>query len=473
MDNVSIPCVLLLLILVTEGTSMLENKKGAVTKCPLPDSIDNGYFEIHREETTVTKLTAEDDNNIDNTFHFYRALYHCHDGYSLVDTTELLCQNGGGWRGTLPSCKAIECPPLAPPSDPRLRMTCSDGGRYGSECVFECTIGYQLDGPPMIACEGGATTEGVWSGPLPLCKLTDQPITSLLTCTVLTLPDNAETLTCTDGNNWGSECDFRCQPGYAVVGKQPLRCDSNGRDVSSDGRWDHDTPRCQAITCDELPLPGNAERIQCTDGTNFGSTCAVECRVGYKLVGDLLLTCIDMQDGSTTTRGMWDGTVPRCRAPVTSIFAQSEGGDNGGMAGIEINGINYSRSNEGFNVAVIRSGTDDVITTRDYDVAGNATQKSEMLQFLSEQVEDGDVIIMAVSGNAAVSFVEDGGSEVMKGLGVGSHERCPLNIGFRESWCLITQKSADGETLPDWFNCNWESRDNGRVVATAEIPLVY
>lgn len=52
-----------------------------------------------------------------------------------------------------------------------------------------------------------------------------------------------------------------------------------------------------------------------------------------------------------------------------------------------------------------------------------------MLQFLSEQVEVGDVIIMAVSGNAAVSFVDDGGSQVMKGLGVGSHERCPLNIG--------------------------------------------
>jgi len=266
---------------------------------------------------------------------------------------------------------------------------------------------------------------------------------------------------------------YKCDDGF-VLSNSIINSDL----VCQNGEWIGSKPTCRehaAITCAELTIPRNAERMQCTDGDNLGSTCAFECRLGYKMVGDLLMTCRE-SSASGISVGVWDGIPPLCRDPLTSIYVQSAGEDSGSFAGIEINGINRSENKNGFNIAVIRHETDEIVV-RHFDVSNNAAKKSEMMSFLSDDVGLNDVVIMSVSGNAEVSFLDDErDAKVMKNLGVGSHERCPLNIGYRESWCMITQKlvgdEKEGTKLPAWFTCDHESRYNGRIVVTADISLL-
>lgn len=92
-----------------------------------------------------------------------RVTYECFEGFGLVGTNYVMCQNDGSWSAK-PSCQAAICDAVTSVSDGSLNVTVVTGsGRdYGSVVSFQCMPGYHLtSGGPVITC----LSNGTWSGP--------------------------------------------------------------------------------------------------------------------------------------------------------------------------------------------------------------------------------------------------------------------------------------------------------------------
>ena len=64
----------------------------------------------------------------------------------------------------------------------------------------------------------------------------------LAVCKELTPPDQAD-MDCSDGNSFGSECEFTCNVGYTRVGSDFSVCTQTS---DSEGvAWSHPVPACQ------------------------------------------------------------------------------------------------------------------------------------------------------------------------------------------------------------------------------------
>jgi len=59
-------------------------------------------------------------------------------------------------------------------------------------------------------------------------------------CEILPAPENAD-LDCTDGNSFGSECEFVCNLGYTRVGVETFSCIETSQGV----HWSHSIPICE------------------------------------------------------------------------------------------------------------------------------------------------------------------------------------------------------------------------------------
>ena len=62
------------------------------------------------------------------------------------------------------------------------------------------------------------------------------------------------------------------------------------------------------ITCPILPIPQNGRIVECTDSTNFQSTCTFQCMEGFAVVGNSSLLC----DADATSIGKWNHMPPTC-----------------------------------------------------------------------------------------------------------------------------------------------------------------
>ncbi|XP_050389149.2 sushi, von Willebrand factor type A, EGF and pentraxin domain-containing protein 1 [Patella vulgata] len=99
---------------------------------------------------------------------------------------------------------------------PRVYQTvsCPDGYRYGSECIFGCDSEMSLSEDPKTTCHktgrAGRPAYGVWSfgSSQPSCEIT-------ASCPPLTSPDNGA-IAC---DNWygGKVCQLQCQNGYDLA----------------------------------------------------------------------------------------------------------------------------------------------------------------------------------------------------------------------------------------------------------------
>jgi len=74
---------------------------------------------------------------------------------------------------------------------------------------------------------------------------------AIVTCPLLVLPPNGESISCTDENNFGSVCTVECQPGYQVIGPAILTCIAPDS-LDEEGVYDHAVPSCIAADCNAL-----------------------------------------------------------------------------------------------------------------------------------------------------------------------------------------------------------------------------
>ncbi|XP_035509971.1 P-selectin-like [Morone saxatilis] len=101
----------------------------------------------------------------------------CDEGFVLNGTASTECNSMGMWSADIPSCLAVECPPLSRPDNGNL--SCSGGNQtFNSTCQFKCNASFLMIGSPVVTCG----VNRVWSGPRPYCASYKQALMAVVGC---------------------------------------------------------------------------------------------------------------------------------------------------------------------------------------------------------------------------------------------------------------------------------------------------
>ncbi|XP_066299942.1 uncharacterized protein, partial [Branchiostoma lanceolatum] len=164
-----------------------------------------------------------------------QAAFQCNDGFHLIGSAEVTCQQNGQWSSTPPKCQVVTCPSpgLLVNGDVRVPHPIT----VHSAAAFRCNQGFDLVGLPVITCG----EDGRWSGPPPVCTAT--------LCPILNAPVDGEMLP-PEENIYGSMARFRCRLGFDMVGQETITC-------LTSGKWSAPEPTCNdvneclnKVTCD-------------------------------------------------------------------------------------------------------------------------------------------------------------------------------------------------------------------------------
>uniref|UniRef100_A0A2I2YF15 p-selectin n=1 Tax=Gorilla gorilla gorilla TaxID=9595 RepID=A0A2I2YF15_GORGO len=217
--------------------------------------------------------------------------FHCTDGYEVNGPSKLECLASGIWTNKPPQCLAAQCPPLKIPE--RGNMTCLHSAKafqHQSSCSFSCEEGFALVGPEVVQC----TASGGWTAPAPVCKA--------ISCEPLESPVHGS-MDCSPSLRafqYDTNCSFRCAEGFMLRGADIVRCDNLGQ-------WTAPAPVCQALQCQDLPVPNEA-RVNCSHpfgAFRYQSVCSFTCNEGLLLVGASVLQCL--------ATGNWNSVPPECQ----------------------------------------------------------------------------------------------------------------------------------------------------------------
>lgn len=286
--------------------------------CPTPEIIRNGNF-------TLTGSVFGS-----------RVEYFCLPGYRLTSESIRVCQPDGTWSSNPPSCVADECPLPLPVQNGRFSFK---DRSLGSVVLYECNIGYNLNGSSFRRCDHTLT----WSGSEPICASMscpepddilngDKNVSGLLYNSVVTYQCDAgynltgsSQRTCTSSAAWSGiaprciqiVCDtpsrvisngrshgnsstynsvitYECDPGYNLNGASRRQC-------LVSGKWDNEIPICEVVHCPRPHLPNG---IFSGFQTEFSSKVTFQCRSGFVLFGASERTCLES--------GFWSGSNPVC-----------------------------------------------------------------------------------------------------------------------------------------------------------------
>ncbi|EFN89876.1 Locomotion-related protein Hikaru genki [Harpegnathos saltator] len=164
----------------------------------------------------------------------------------------------------------------------------------GHSAVFECPIGYKLEGASGITCQ----YNGKWSADVPRCEEIE--------CPLINIPDNV--LLIEHNNTFGGKAVFTCMWGHKLSGSQSIRCES-------DGRWNGSMPTCLEITCPVPETPRSGRIVEQTRYPNkkqyrnriykVGALMRFACLPGHQLIGEASIIC--------TENGTWSHRPPVCK----------------------------------------------------------------------------------------------------------------------------------------------------------------
>lgn len=169
----------------------------------------------------------------------------------------------------------------------------NDMKEIGSTCHFSCLEGYILIGNRQATCKQ-VNGQAYFFPETPFCK------PSVCNPAMNSIANGG--VSCTDGKNIRSVCQFHCANGYALEGPSSIYCGSNGQ-------WSAPPPQCVIPHCmvQEAPLNG---RIMCdTRSLRSGTSCMFECMEGFELEGTESNSCAQDAEGFVE----WNENPPVCR----------------------------------------------------------------------------------------------------------------------------------------------------------------
>ncbi|KAF4518188.1 hypothetical protein B566_EDAN005913 [Ephemera danica] len=165
----------------------------------------------------------------------HTAIFQCPVGYRINGTANITCHASGQWSGPAPRCVPIQCNSIRDEvgADPRLQLL-EYNTTYGGYAKFGCTWGYRLNGPATLLCE----RDSRWSGSVPSCI----PVL----CLPLQPPANGQILKTgsrlmSNGRyKVGSSVQFRCSESHELMGEPTIVC-------TETGFWSHPVPFCEYL----------------------------------------------------------------------------------------------------------------------------------------------------------------------------------------------------------------------------------
>ncbi|XP_078449693.1 CUB and sushi domain-containing protein 3 isoform X2 [Lampetra fluviatilis] len=237
----------------------------------------------------------------------------CHTGYRLIGRSSAVCtQSPSGiftWNTSVPACQAISCGlPKSPIYGGIHAMDFSLGGHV----AYSCNAGYT-----MVAGESASAVcleNGQWSNHNhpPQCTVVVCPSVS-----AFSLDHGSWRVVNGSHSEFGAQITFQCEPGYFLRGPSVIRCQANGT-----WSWDEERPNCEIMSCGELPIPANGNKIGTQ--TTFGATAIFRCEMGFLLVGSVVRECL--------SSGLWSGNETRC---IAGHCGPPEALVNGEVVGVE------------------------------------------------------------------------------------------------------------------------------------------
>lgn len=164
----------------------------------------------------------------------------------------------------------------------------------GTVIEYQCAPGNYLMGPKSRAC----LPTGFFSEFAPKCKYLD--------CQFPAMIPNGDYKLLNGTTSFQSVVNYYCNDGYQIYGKATLTCDV-------DERWNGPPPRCEPLLCSAPVPPSNGYVTVTSNITVPGTQATFDCRPGYELVGDQLVTC--------SQSGSWDNSFPYCRGKFVQEFS--------------------------------------------------------------------------------------------------------------------------------------------------------
>ncbi|XP_034471250.1 sushi, von Willebrand factor type A, EGF and pentraxin domain-containing protein 1 isoform X4 [Hippoglossus hippoglossus] len=132
------------------------------------------------------------------------------------------------------------------------------------------------------------------------CKPGYQPVgmtCQVVYCPALSPPENGFFIHNVCNNHFEAACGVRCQTDFDLQG-------TNIRLCQEDGTWSGSPATCRVRSCPPLSRPPHGF-LRCSDGgASHRAVCQAGCERGYRLEGDVRLTC--------QVNSQWSGSQPRC-----------------------------------------------------------------------------------------------------------------------------------------------------------------
>lgn len=154
--------------------------------------------------------------------------YTCQAQHHLEGEDSQVCQANGQWSGSKPICLERSC---GNPGIPTNGKKNSSSYQYGNSILFECDVGYTLQGSSVRTCQDS----GLWTGTQPTCQI--------VSCGDPGTPENG--VKYGDTYTYQSTVVLECDPGYKLVGDLTRTCQASGS-------WTGNQPTCDQTSCGEF-----------------------------------------------------------------------------------------------------------------------------------------------------------------------------------------------------------------------------
>ena len=267
----------------TNCSSILNNKESCVIKCEtgfLPSEI-YGYVKcndgIIKYPSCLPKTCKfippenmiQSNCNDDIMNYGEKCTIKCKNGYTPENTSGTISCGLDGLITT--SCVENSC---SFKSKNVKDTTCPEEIKSGGKCYISCAVGYEpSSNGGFVTCDKGNITES---------SCIKKPY---IGCSI-TIPENANTITCEDKLDNGKSCTIKCKKGYTAsaeqmssltlmqkFGEEEIQLKCNGGNIIY--------PTCRPMSC-KFEKPDNMFRTSCDSIINSGSSCNLDCDTGYE-----------------------------------------------------------------------------------------------------------------------------------------------------------------------------------------------
>uniref|UniRef100_A0ABI7W869 Sushi domain-containing protein n=1 Tax=Felis catus TaxID=9685 RepID=A0ABI7W869_FELCA len=213
--------------------------------------------------------------------------YECLPGYIKMSFL-ITCLKTSKWSDPQRLCQRKSCG--SPGELLHGSVLIPTGVLFGSTITYSCDKGYRLIGDSSATC---IISDNIvtWDKDMPFCEWCLPPP-----------PINHGSYNILDKEFFpiGQEVSYSCDPGYTLIGTNPIQC-------TSLGTWSHTAPECEAKSCDAIPNQLLNGRVVVPPNLKLGAEVSFACDKGYRLNGQSSSQCV-----SEGTRVLWNNKFPVC-----------------------------------------------------------------------------------------------------------------------------------------------------------------